>query len=341
MRIKILVKSSLCDLNLFLFIIAYACVIIPRFISIHIQALGFTGPTIGIRAVYNICSKICSYKFRNRFFRYLKNQKKKKKKKKSLYNHPDLMAILMLKDSHYENPQSLLDECLVVLDLKDLDLRQKQRDIEALKKKVADLEEKLTEKDVQKKCFSCINVQTEKTNNATVADDASVTDEASATDVSSTTDDTIKSSTDKASDAPQRLKVKPKQKVSNKYVFNPSSVPKTPSVPKSSSKQTNFSAEGFRSLVCPWFIRPFMSKSKCSKKKQKTKTKKVWVEKKASPELRKMKQVWVIKGTSLQSEVLKTKEVREMIWYQKSKGKRRRVQKSEDGVCSSTDQRCI
>ena len=38
-------ESSLCDLNLFLFIIVYACVIIPCFILIHTQAIGLTGPT--------------------------------------------------------------------------------------------------------------------------------------------------------------------------------------------------------------------------------------------------------------------------------------------------------
>ncbi|KAL4588995.1 hypothetical protein LXL04_001896 [Taraxacum kok-saghyz] len=54
-----------------------------------------------------------------------------------------------------------------------------------------------------------------------------------------------------------------------------------------------------------------------------------------------MKQVWVIKGTLAQSEVLITKEAGEMFWNLKSKGKRRKVQKSENDVRSSTDQRYL
>ena len=109
-------------------------------------------------------------------------------------------------------------------------------------------------------------------------------------------------------------------------------IQKIRSVPKTSSKQTIFSAQDFRSSVCPWFICPFMSKSKYSKKKQHSKTKKMLVQKKTSSEPRKMKQVWVVKSTFAQSEMLITKEL---------KRKKRRVQKFEDNVYSPTDERYL
>ena len=223
----------------------------------------------------------------------------------------------MLKDSHYENPQSLLDECLIVLDLKDQDLCQKQRDIEALKKKVADLEVKLKEKDVQIKSIYSISVQTEE-------DKALATDASSATNAFSTTDDTVKSSTDRASAAPQKSKGKQNKQIPKKFSF------KSSSVPKNSSSSTNISAQDYKYSTCPWFT---------EKRKLKKESKKKWVHKKAFSEPRKMKQIWVIKGTLAHSEVLITKELREMFWNQKSKEKKKRVQKFDNGGCSPTVQR--
>ena len=128
-------------------------------------------------------------------------------------------------------------------------------------------------------------------------------------------------------------------------MFKSSSVakkmPKTPFVPKTSERPTNFSAQDFRSSVCPRSINSFKHKSSYIKKrKQKKELKKVWVQKKASPEPKRIKQVWVIKGTFAQSEMLITKELREMSWNHKSKGKKRRVQKYEDNGCP-TDQRFL
>ena len=65
----------------------------------------------------------------------------------------------------------------------------------------------------------------------------------------------------------------------------------------------------------------------------------MWVNKKAFPEPRRMKQVWVVKNTCAQPEVLITNEVRKMNQNKKSKEKKRRLQKFKDGGGSSTDQR--
>ena len=174
------------------------------------------------------------------------------------------------------------------------------------------------------------------------------------TEVVSASDDTkfVKHATNRASAAPQKSKGKQNRKISKKSAFKSSSVPKTPSVakkmpkipsvPKTSSKQTIFSAQDFRHSVSPWFTNSFKSRSSYTNKRmQKKKLKKVWVQKKVYPEPRKMKQVWVIKDTLAQSEVLITKEAGEMFWNQKSKGKRRKVQKSENDVRSSTNQRYL
>ena len=277
----------------------------------------------------------------------------------SLYNPickvQPVQSIITLELRHYQNPESLYKEFMAVVDLKDEDLCQKQEEIRDLKKKVSDLEEKLAEKESQKKCFSSMSVQTEEEEVSEISSsenpisdtDGLLTDRFSRhTDKVSAPNDTrfVKHSTDRASAAPQKSKGKQNRKISKKSAFKSSSVPKTPSVAKKMSKtpsvrQTHFSGQDFKSSVCPWFICPFMSKSKYSKKKQKSKTKKVWVERKAYPKLRKMKQIWVIKGTSIKSEVLITKEVREMSWNQKSKEKKIRVQKLENGGSSPTDQR--
>ncbi|KAL4573342.1 hypothetical protein LXL04_020143 [Taraxacum kok-saghyz] len=297
--------------------------------------------------------------FRNRFQKYRKSEEEKKKK--SLYNHLDLMAIITLELRHYQNPESFFKEFMTVVDLKDEDLCQEQEEIQCLKKKVSDLEEKLAEKETQKKCFSCMSVQTEdeevseilSSENPNSDTGGLLTDRFSLhTDKVSATDDTrfVKHATGKAADAPQKPKGKQIRKISKKSVFQSSSMsktpsvankmPKTPSVPKTSSKQTIFSAQDFRSAVCPLFINSFKHKSSCTKKrKQMKELKKVWVQKKASPEPKRIKQVWVIKGKFAQSEMLITEELREMFWNQKSKRKKRRVQKFEDGVYSPTNQR--
>ena len=55
----------------------------------------------------------------------------------------------------------------------------------------------------------------------------------------------------------------------------------------------------------------------------------MWVHKKAFSKPRKMKQVWVIKGTLAQSEVLINNEVRKINQNQKSYKEKRRLQNSD------------
>ncbi|KAL4573895.1 hypothetical protein LXL04_020716 [Taraxacum kok-saghyz] len=123
----------------------------------------------------------------------------------------------------------------------------------------------------------------------------------------SATDDTrfVKHATDKAAAAPQKPKGKQNRKIPKKSAFKSSSVPKTPSMSKTSKRPTNFSAHDFRSSL-----------------------KKMWVQKKASPEPRKIKQVWIVKCTSIYSDVKTTKEVKEKFQNQKFQNEKRRIHKS-------------
>ena len=228
----------------------------------------------------------------------------------------------MLKDSHYENPQSLLDECLVVLDLKDLDLLQKQRDIEALKKKVTDLEEKLKEKEVQRKSFSFISVQTEEEITSEISSSRnpnSNTDEALVTDFRSQAEETL--AADRSH--PEKLHASRQN-----HLKKPSLKRRTPSKPFRSAQDAEHS-EG-----CQWFRSVFKSLSKNTKrKKQQTKSKRVWVEKKLSSEPRRIKQIWVVKESSAHLEAKPIKDVRSVHRNQKYLREKMKVQKPQTNGC--------
>ena len=144
-----------------------------------------------------------------------------------------------------------------------------------MKKTISNLEEKLAEKETQKKCFSSISTQTEEeevseisfSRNPVSNTEESYTEEASHTEDASATDDTrfVKSN--------EKSKGKQNRNVSNKSVSKHISVTKTPSKPITILKRPIHTqstsiinkpqaVKAFE--VCSWFISSFMSKSKYS-----------------------------------------------------------------------------